>query len=456
MATSKKEEKDARELPTRQYEGLSLYDFMPALSGGELAAPYHLSTYVDVLESLAGGSVRACIACPPQVGKTSSALYAIALHLLRNPKLKVAYASHAQTFSDTQSRIVRDLFERSGGQMGSTSTVKEWVTEQGGGFYSTSWEGSLIGRRVDILICDDLIKDAAMADSSDQRDQIQRWFDGVAIQRMWVGGSVLVIGSRWHPDDLTGRLLAKGWREICLPAVREDEDGTEHSIWPDVKPLSFFDDLRMPSSANYIGEHAWNAAYMGRPVPREGTLFGPAHFYDELPIGASPVMWGFDMATSASKHSDFSCAVLLFEYRGLYYVHDVRRRRQVVSDVEVMLHEMQKDYVLPVASYVSGQERAVFDLLFYRGIEIHRMPARSSKWARSQRAGIAWKAGRIMVRRGQPWTNAFVREVEYFTGQEDAHDDQVDALVSAYDYHAMNAPVGWANEHGFKFGRVDE
>jgi len=396
-----------------------------------------------------------CVACPPQCGKSTTSFYAIAHALLKNPKLRLAYATYGQEFSEEHSRIIREIYTSAGGKLKADhNKISQWKTEQGGGLIATSWSGGLSGRRVDVMVCDDLIKDAEMAEDLAQRERIWRWINGVMTQRLWVGGSVVVIGSRWHHDDPSGRLIGRGYTEICMPAVTEDANGVERSIWPEVKPLSFFDALRKPSSRDFIGEHEWQAAYMGRPTPREGSLFGPARFYDRLPDGAEVVVTGIDVATSASKHSDFSSGVAIAHLNGLYYVHDVRRVRQVIVDVETTMKRLRDDYPKArLASYVSGQERGIFDLLFYRGLEIERLPARQSKWTRSQRCALAWKAGRIMVRRGQPWTAKFVREVEYFTGEDGHHDDQVDALVSAYDAHAATAPVGWAGG-GFKFGRA--
>lgn len=442
------------DLPAHDFRAMDLADFIEAISP-ELKAPRHLGEYLDLLQGLHGGKIRVCVSCPPQHGKTLTVLHAIVWLLLLYPKLRIAYASHGQKFSEEQTRLCRDLYALAGGKFKADfNTIAHWKTEQGGGLIAISWEGSLIGRRVDVMVCDDLIKDSKMAESTEQREHIWRWINGIMTQRLWPGASVVVIGSRWHYDDPSGRLIARGYRELRLPAIREDEHGREIALWPEVKPVAWLDTLRLPSSPDFIGDHDWNAAYMGTPSPRTGSLFGPARFYDELPAGAELVAIGVDIATTASKRSDFSSSVALAHLNGLYYVHDVRRMRQVITDVEATLHEVRRTYPgARMGSYVAGTERGIFDLMFYRGLEVERLPATQSKWARSQRCAIAWKAGRIMVRRNQPWTSTFCREVEFFTGEDGSYDDQVDALVSGYDMHAATAPVGWA-AGGFKFGRA--
>lgn len=443
------------DLPAQNFAAMSLAEFIPAIST-DLEPPYHLGEYLDLLSNLSHGKIRVCVSMPPQHAKTTTVLHAIALTLLKEPKLKFAYASYGQEFSEEQSRIVRELYLGAGGTLKPDfNRVAQWKTEMGGGLIATSWKGSLSGRRVDIMVCDDLIKDPQMAESIEDREAIWRWINGVMTQRLWPEASVVVIGSRWHFDDPSGRLIARGYRELRMPAVRVDEQGAEHALWPKVKPLEWLDTLRLQSSPDFVGTYEWEAAYQGVPAPRTGALFGPARFYDELPHGAEIVMVGIDIATSAERAADFSSAVVLAHHGGLYFVDRVIRKQESMIAVKGMLADLQRDHPPPVrmASYVSGPEKGIFNLLFHEGIAVERLPARFSKWVRAQKAAIAWKAGRILVKRGQSWTPRFVREVEFFTGDDAGRDDQVDALVSAYDAHEMSAPVGWAGG-GFTFGRA--
>ncbi len=117
-----------------------------------------------------------------------------------------------------------------------------------------------------------------------------------------------------------------------------------------------------------------------------------------------------------------------------------------------MLKEAMGDYPdVRLVMYYAGPEKGVLNLLFNNGVPIVRIPAKHNKWTRAKRTSIAWKAGRILVRSGQPWTVAFSRVIEYFTGAEKGRDDDADALVAAYDLVAMHEPVAWAGG-GFTFG----
>ncbi len=440
------------ELTAEDYAMMTLGEFIEA-QDENWKAPVHLGEYYELMSDLSLAELRCCVSMAPQHGKTNTILCAAALQLLRDPCTKIAYASHAESFSEEQSRLVRDIYTNCGGKIKKDQNkIAHWKTEENGGFVACSWKTSLVGKRVDVMICDDLIKDAEQAESHTEREHIWRWVNGVMKQRLWVGGSIIVIGSRWHYDDPIGRLIRDGYREICLPAIRVDADGVEHALWPEIKSLEWLNTLRTPSSPDYVGEHAWSAAYLGKPIPRTGSLFGPARYYNELPPGAKVVQLGIDIATTASNRSDWSTAVAIAEHNGIYYVHDVRRVHQVIVDVERTLKQFRTEYPeARMSSYVAGQERGIFDLMYVNGLEVDRLPAVQSKWTRSQRCALAWKTGKILVRSNQPWTNTFIREVEFFTGEDGGHDDQVDALVSAFDAQACSAPVGWVGG-GFLFG----
>lgn len=458
-------DKRPEQLPSRDCASLSLSEFIEYASGGTIDPPYHLGEYFKLCESL-GAPKRAltsaeafkdvlhiCVSMPPQHGKTTLIHYTIAWVLFLQPHCLFGYGSYGKQFSTAQTESIMRIYVHAGGELMKDHARKDdWRTSNGGGCLAFSPGSGIAGYQMHHIVFDDFVENEVDLDTEEKRRAIHADMNR-ATQRLWVGGSIITIGTRWHPEDPIGYMLGKGFTELNLPAIRIDEDGIEHALWPDKKPIAWLDQKRFPGP-EFVGAYAWATQYQGQPIPPTGAVFGPPRYYEQLPEDAVPVVWGFDMATSAGKHSDWSCGVALFESKGLYYVHEVRRAKQVIGDVEQMLRSMSLDIPVPIASYVGGQERAIYDLLFYRGTEVQRMRAHVSKYARSQRASIAWKSGRIMVRANQAWTKAFVREVEFFTGAENGHDDQVDALVSGYDFHALNAPVGWAQEQGFRFGRA--
>jgi predicted phage terminase large subunit-like protein len=117
-----------------------------------------------------------------------------------------------------------------------------------------------------------------------------------------------------------------------------------------------------------------------------------------------------------------------------YHVLHAGRWQLPIGEVEARFRDVAAWWpAAPWYSYVAGGERGTYELLAMRGFPVSLMAARWSKYVRAQRTAAAWSAGRILVPHSAPWLKDFLHEVHAFTGLTDTHDDQVDALVSAFD-----------------------
>jgi hypothetical protein len=456
-------DKRPEQLPARDCATMSLPEFIEYASGGSIDPPYHLGDYFDLCQSLGESTshltteatikraLHICVSMPPQHGKTTLIAYTIAWLLFRFPYLLFGYGSYAKLFSSNRTEEIMKIYVHAGGELQKDHARKDdWRTAAGGGMLAFSPGSGIAGYQMHHIVFDDFVENEVDLDTADKRTAIHRDMDR-ALQRLWVGGSVIAIGTRWHHEDPIGYLLSRGYDELNLPAVRE-VDGVEFALWPEVKPLEWLDTKRLPSSKEYVGAYAWETQYQGKPVPPSGAIFGKPRYYDKLPSDAVCVALGVDLAYDENTANDWSIVVALFAApsTGLFYVHDVRREQTV--DCEAMLKQAMIDYPdVRLVMYFAGPEKGVLNLLFNNGVPIVRLPARHNKWTRARRTSIAWKTGRILVRAGQKWTVPFVRVIEYFTGAERGRDDDADALVAAHDLIAINEPVAWAGG-GFTFG----
>lgn len=457
-------DKRPQSLPNANCAAMSLPDFITYASGGSIEPPFHLGDYFNLLCKMGepspaltdaeriAASLHICVSMPPQFGKTTAVTYAIAWMLFKHPDWVFGYGSYAKLFSSSRTEEIMRIYVNAGGELMPDHARKDdWMTSGGGGCYAFSPGSGIAGRKWNHCVFDDFCENEVDLDSADKRSAIHADMRR-ATQRVWPGGSFICIGTRWHPEDPIGFLLGLGYDELNLPAIREI-DGVEHSLWPDVKSLAWLNTKRLPSSKEYVGAYAWETQYQGKPVPPTGAIFGPPRYYDALPAGAACVALGVDLAYDETTSNDWSIVVALFQLDNIFYVHDVRREQ--TSDCESMLKRAMVDYPdVQMAMYMSGPEVGVLNLLFHNGVPITRMPARHNKWTRAKRTAVAWRSGRILVRAGQPWTAKFVRVVEYFTGNERARDDDVDALVSAHDLVAMNEPLDWIGNSTFMFGNA--
>ncbi len=161
---------------------------------------------------------------------------------------------------------------------------------------------------------------------------------------------------------------------------------------------------------------------------------------------------GVDIAYSSGAGSDWTVLLLLGEDAiGRLFVIDVRRAQQPTPITEAQIRETRAEYPdARCGSYVSGPEVGVLDLMMEHGVEVERLPARWNKLVRAQKSSIAWNKAEIWVPEGAEWLDAFLHEIHYFTGTDDATDDQVDALVSAYALIESGRPIeGFGGGFGF-------
>jgi predicted phage terminase large subunit-like protein len=401
---------------------LDLLDFIPAVRAN-YERPEHLAQILDVFSRTEHSAVKALISAPPQHAKTTTVMMGCAWRLKRNPALSIGYASYSDNIARTKSREARDYAIAAGVELrDDSSAASEWLTTGGGGMHARGIGGGFTSLGMQLLVVDDPHKDRAEAESALARQRVYDWFVSVADTRVHPGGSKIIFHTRWHPDDLIGRLAAEGgWEVYNLPAITE----TGAPLWHR-RPLDFLAERRRQS------EYDWWSLWMGAPRPRGGEVFKGVKFYDELPkrfrIGK-----GLDLAYSAKTRADFSSSVVLVEHDDLYYVVDVRRAHEEVPAFARSLRAADLSWPGRWHWFCSTTERGLAHLLTDEGVKVDDEQASQDKFLRAQPVSVAWNEGRVLVPRDAPWLKDFVEEVTSFTGVTDRHDDQVDALASAFE-----------------------
>lgn len=179
--------------------------------------------------------------------------------------------------------------------------MEEWFLTNGARMVARGVGAAPTGiNPIGTLVTDDPINSRQQAESKLERDNIWDWWTGSIVQRFWPQTRRLVIATRWHHDDLIGRIKSSGdpnWVHINLPAIAEANDplGREigEALWPEVKPLEFLLEQRAA-----MGEYNFNALFQGNPTPREGATIKVGCLITP-PIGeASISVLAFDVASS--------------------------------------------------------------------------------------------------------------------------------------------------------------
>lgn len=399
----------------------------------------HLEPVFELFERAARGErVYACISLPPRAGKTETLIAAMVDRLARDPGSRIGYGAYSARLAQKKSARTRMLAQHSGIEIDPTSRSKQdWRTMVGeGGLWATSCGGSITGEGFELLVLDDLIRSRADAESPLIRDAAHAWILADALTRMEPNGSVIVCGTRYHTDDPIGRLLESGgWEEVNVAAL--DESG--RSYWPARWPTERLLEIREEKGG--ADGYDWCSLYMGEPRSPGDAIFRDVQFVDDVP-GSPRFGVGVDFAYTVGKSSDYSCAVLLAEWSGTYYVVDVLRAKLPEAEFRARVVAMCKQWEAQfVVGYIAATEQPSIDLLAAEVPAVGRR-AVADKKSRALPTAAGWNLGRIKVLNHRPWVRDFVREVVAFTGA-DRHDDQVDALAAVYDTMHVAGSVDW-------------
>jgi hypothetical protein len=444
----------------RRRAALPLLDFIPALTP-KWRRPDHLEPLADLFERLEFEEVRALCSVPPRHGKTETILHGIARFLRRHPEKTVAYVSYGAGPSLAKSIIARDYAIAAGVVLrGDQSAAGQWRTPQGGGLLATSIEGQITSYGCDVLVIDDPHKDRESAESELERNRVYNWYDATAKSRVHPGGAIIVNHTRWHFDDLYGRLSKLKKKDgsplfsdqINLPAIcidpQNDPLGRKlgEALWPAERSLEWLEEHQRDP-------YNWWSLWQGSPRPRGLGLFRGAQYFEHNPTEYS-VALGVDCAYSTKTKADWCVAVVMLRVgHGLdarYYIVELLRKHVDIGQWGLEVEALRRRWHnAPARWYVGGQEEAVDGLLPW-SIEV--LKATTDKYTRALPFSCAWNgveadpdngivgaAPCVFVKQDQHWTNEFVAELNAFP--MGAKDDQVDAAVAAYDLLRSNIAI---------------
>lgn len=413
------------------FADIPLLDFVPRVTP-HFSKPEHLSAAVAYLQAAYESPQKFSLSAPPRHGKSELLFHFMAQYMAKFPHRNVAFVSYSAKFAERKSMQVRAICQRAGVALDKSSASRgTWRTDAGGYFFARGPGGDLTGEGIHLLVCDDPYRSRGEAESGTIRDNIYDWWTSVCMTRIEPGGSVVASHTRWHSDDLTAKLTSEqGWPNISLPAIGEDGS----ALWPERYTIQDLHERK-----KIVGDYDWASMYMCRPRPRGGSLFGDTTTYTPEEFEKVKIVKyviGIDLAYTSKTYSDFSVAVVLAidEDRNAFVVDCVKKQMPAKNFATELqrLRFIYKD--AQIIWFTGGQEVAIAQ--FFRnscGIPVKDIPAKEDKFVRAQAAAAAWNSGRLFVpAENKPWLSSFITEILCFTGLDDAHDDQVDALAAAY------------------------
>ncbi len=242
---------------------------------------------------------RDIVTTPPRTGKSRLlAIWTTVWALARNPDLQVVLVSYSDELAQAHSREARALINEHSVALGirlspDKTAVGRWrVDGHAGGLLATGINSGVTGFGADLLILDDVVKDAAEADSAAHRKRVTNEYRSTLATRVHPSGSVLLVMTRWHPEDLAGELLKSEpdvWTHTNIPAVAETGVPDALGRRPGAAMTSAlgFTAEHYAAARRTSGERAWYALYMGSPTTPAGGLI-KASWLDTWRMAAAP------------------------------------------------------------------------------------------------------------------------------------------------------------------------
>jgi len=247
----------------------------------------HHALLIDRLEAVSRGEIdRLAVFMPPGSAKSTyvSALFP-PWFLAQDPLKSVIAASHTGELAERWGRRVRNLILEHAPTLGygiaaDSQAAGRWSTDRGGDYFAAGVGGSITGRRADLVVLDDPVRSREDADSQTIRDKTWEWYRADLITRLKPGAAVVLVQTRWHEDDLAGRILASegdkkdggAWEVIRLPALAELMDPLMRqpgeALWPEWE-----DEVQLERKRAIVGPRDWLSLYQQRPTADEGTYF---------------------------------------------------------------------------------------------------------------------------------------------------------------------------------------
>ncbi|QAY16115.1 terminase [Arthrobacter phage Sonali] len=407
---------------------------------------------------------RLIISVPPQEGKSTRASVMFPLWVLtQRPATRIIMASYSDRLARRNSRTVRNYITTDGAKLGLTlahdvSAQNEWqVAGDRGGVYAVGMGGALTGQPADVLLIDDPLKDQKDADSELIRENGWDWWTSTASTRLAPGAPVIVILTRWHEDDLAGKLQAAEdghlWEVINIPAMADHDPEKGETDPLGRQPGEFLNSARKRTIKQWeaikrrVGSRVWNALYQGRPSAAEGNLFKRTEwkYYDNplwtenddgtrtIPPGSGVLVMSADMAFKDTKNSDY-VVIQMWLHRGpnAYLLDQIRGRMtftETKHKVETMVARWPQCAVKLVEDKANGT--AILDVLKAKFPGFIAVTPHESKEARASAVTPFVEAGNVWLPAPKlaAWVGELVDEAASFPNG--SHDDQVDALTQA-------------------------
>ena len=433
----------------------------------------YLTQLCNALQESVESDEEVCVInVPPRHGKSRTAGNLVEWFLGNDPTKKIMTGSYNETLSTMFSKNVRnsiqavkadiykpvfsDVFPGVRIKYGDAA-MNLWSLEGGyNNYLATSPTGTATGFGCDLMIIDDLIKAAKEAYNARVLEEHWTWFTDTMLSRLEEGGKIIIIMTRWHSEDLAGRVLewckekGKMYRHIAMKALIDKESHT--MLCPEILSYASYMD-----KISAMGEDIASANYNQEPIDLKGQLYTSFKTYDDVPRDTTgkPLFSSVRNYTdTADEGSDYLCSITYGVYNKEAYILDVIYTQKPMEDTEPMVAKALFEYGVNRAKIESnnggrGFARSVNSILKQE----YKSNKTKVRWFHQSENKIArilsnstWVMNHIYYPKNwkDRWPDYYKAMYKYQREGNNAHDDAPDATtgVAENTVHSGGVSMG--------------
>jgi predicted phage terminase large subunit-like protein len=416
----------------------------------------HLKAVQQNLDKLTRGEIkRLMIFMPPRHYKTETVTVRYATwRIERDPSLRVIVGAYSQDLASTFSRKARKIATGRIALDDTRQAAHDWQTAAGGGYRSVGVGAGVTGHGARLILADDPIKNREEANSPTYRRRVWEWWRDDLMTRQEAGCQIILITTRWHIDDLAGRLLEQErnlWTVLSLPAEAEANDPLGRELYAplcsEIYDAAKLAEFKGAPLGPFAGIPSWYALFQQRPVPQEGEMFKRAWFeiVDAVPADAQRVRYWDKAGTEGGGAR--TAGVKIAEKVGTFYIEDCIAGQWGTDERErIILQTAQLDNAQQrIVTWIEqepgsgGKESAEATIKRLAGFLVFADKVTGDKVTRAEPMVAQAAPGNVKIVRGA-WNQMYLDELINFPSGK--FKDMVDASSGAFNKLASTSRIG--------------
>lgn len=389
------------------------------------------------------------LSTPPQHGKSETITKTLpSWYLMKHPDHFVIEVSYGNDLAERFGKANLDKVKEYGRLFGvqpdprKCTSQEFYLKDHTGGMISRGRGSSLTGYSGHLIVIDDPIKNREEADSETQRESLWEEFNDSIVSRHQRGTKIILIMTRWHEDDLVGRICTELPKDIVtvvnLPCEAEEDDllgrRPGEALCPEIgKDDEWLHEFKKTHASEH-GMRSWNALYQGHPTAREGNILDRSwwQFYDSKEqIKYDTMLMSVDAAFKDGEHNDFVAITVWGKKDNEIYLVDLVNRHMnfmaTIRAIEIFAYKYPK--IGPILIEDKANGTAIIQMLRDKLPGIISVRPDASKEARVNAVSFVIEAGEVYLPKDRKWTWEFIDQCAAFPNGK--HDDMVDSMSQA-------------------------